>query len=143
MEESKINCTTVDNTSKIVKAVEQVMEWPYLPCFGYTLNLAVKAGLAIPRIQKIVSKCSSMVTHFRRSRKVMYVFKEKQSLPEHSLIQDIFTTFTFHVVPGTLQQSLWGPLTTTSINIIQIHDHDSGRWDPAISTKLIEKIEFF
>ena len=33
----------------------------YLPCFDHTLNLAVKAGLAIPRVQKVVSKCSNIV----------------------------------------------------------------------------------
>ena len=41
---------TIDNASNIVKVVEQVSEWPYLLCFGHTLNLAVKAGLAIPRV---------------------------------------------------------------------------------------------
>ena len=70
------------------------MEWPFLPCFGHTLNLAVKAGLAIPRVQKVISKCSNIVTHFRRSSKAIYTFKQKQvalGLPEHSLIQDVET----------------------------------------------------
>ena len=52
IEESNLSGITIDNTSNIVKAVEQVLEWPYLPCFGHTLNLAVKAGLAIPRMQR-------------------------------------------------------------------------------------------
>ena len=50
IEESNISCISIDNASNIVKAVEQVLEWPYLPSFGHTLNLAVKAGLAIPRV---------------------------------------------------------------------------------------------
>ena len=55
-EELNISCITIDYAYKDVKAVEQVLEWPYLPCFGHTLNLAVKAGLAIPKVQKVVSE---------------------------------------------------------------------------------------
>jgi len=94
IEESKISCITVDNASNIIKAVEQVLEWPYLPCFGHTLNLAVKSGLGMARVQKVVSKCSNIVMHLRRSSKAMYILKEKQvalGLPNHSLIQDVET----------------------------------------------------
>ena len=38
IEESSISCITIDNASNIVKAVEQVLEWSYLPCFGHTLT---------------------------------------------------------------------------------------------------------
>ena len=92
IEELNISRITIDNASNNVKTVEQVLEWPYLPCFGHTLNLAVKAGLVIPKVQKVVSECSNIVAHFRRSSTAMYIFKEKQiilGLPEHSLIQDL------------------------------------------------------
>ena len=54
----------------------------------------MKAGLAIPRVQKVISKYSNIVTHFRRSSKAMYTFKQQQvalGLPEYSLIQDVET----------------------------------------------------
>ena len=85
---------TIDNASNIVKAVDQLLKWPHLPCFGHTLNLAVKAGLAIPRIHQAVSKCSHIVTYFRRSSKAAYLLQEKQialGLPQHSMIQDVET----------------------------------------------------
>ena len=50
IEELNISIMTINNASNIVKADEQVSEWPYLLCFGHTLNLAVKADLAIPRV---------------------------------------------------------------------------------------------
>ena len=82
----------IDNTSNIVKAVDQLLKWPHLPCFGHTLNLAVKAGLAIPRVHQAVLKCSHIVTYFRRSSKATYALKEKQislGLPKYSMIQGI------------------------------------------------------
>ena len=59
---SNISCMTIDNASNIVKAVEHVLKWSYLPYF-----LTVKAGLAIPRVQKVVSKGSNIVAHLRRT----------------------------------------------------------------------------
>ena len=56
--DSQISCVTIDNASNIVKAVDQLLKWPHLPFFGHTLNLAVKAGLAIPRVHQAVPKCS-------------------------------------------------------------------------------------
>ena len=47
IQHSQISCVTIDNASNIVKAdsVDQLLKWSHLPCFGHTLNLAVKAGL--------------------------------------------------------------------------------------------------
>ena len=58
IQDSQISCVTIDNASNIVKAVDQLLKWPHLPCFGHTLNLAVKAGLAIPRIHQAVTYCN-------------------------------------------------------------------------------------
>ena len=58
IQDSQISCVTIDNASDIVKVVDQVLKWPHLPCFGHMLNLAVKAGLAIPRVYQVVSKRS-------------------------------------------------------------------------------------
>ena len=60
---NSISFVTIDNASNIVKAVDKLLKWPHLPCFGHT-HLAVKAGLAIPRVHQAVSKCSHIVTCF-------------------------------------------------------------------------------
>ena len=102
IQDSQISCVTIDNASNIVEAVDKLLKWPhlpcfgptYVPCFGHTLNLAVKSGLAIPRVHQAVSKCSHIVTYFRRSSKATYVLKEKQialGIPQHSMIQDVET----------------------------------------------------
>ena len=33
IQDSQISCVTIDN---VVKAVDQLLKWPHLPCFGYT-----------------------------------------------------------------------------------------------------------
>ena len=92
--ETKISCTTVDNGANVHKSLADVLQWPYLHCFGHTLNLAVKAGLAVSRISHIQAKCSRIVSFFRRSSKAKYTLIEKQKalgLPEHALLQDVCT----------------------------------------------------
>ena len=41
IDENQISCTSIDNAANIVKALRDVLVWPYLNCFGHTLNLAV------------------------------------------------------------------------------------------------------
>ena len=53
IEESNISCITIANASNNVKAVEQVLEWPYLPCFAHTLNFAVKVALPYQGCKKL------------------------------------------------------------------------------------------
>ena len=68
--------------------------WPYLNCFGHTLNLAVTAGLVVKRIHEVVTRRSRLVALFRRSSKAKFSLKEKQSaltLPQHPLVQDVAT----------------------------------------------------
>ena len=87
IEKFKISCITVDNAFNIIKGVKQILEWPYLPCFGHTLNLALKAGFALPRVQKVVSKCLNIVTYFRKFSKAMYILNKNNDLSvQHSLI---------------------------------------------------------
>ena len=87
-----------------------MLVWPYLNCFGHTLNLAVSAGLAVHRIHQVVSRCSHIVSFFRKSSKAMYCLKEKQialGLPKHALVQDIVTRWnsTFNMVERICEQA--------------------------------------
>jgi hypothetical protein len=42
----KISCVVTDNGSNVVKAVKEKLNWPHLPCFAHTLNLAYKDSIA-------------------------------------------------------------------------------------------------
>ena len=109
IQDSKISCTTIDNAANVHKSLADVLQWPYLHCFGHTLNLAVKAGLAVTRISHVQAKCARVVSFFRRSSKAKYVLTEKQKalgLPEHALLQDVCTRWnsTFDMMGRLLEQ---------------------------------------
>ena len=74
--------------------MDTVLAWSYLHCFAHTLNLAVKAGLCIERIHRVVSRCSRLVAFFRRSSIAAYKLLDKQKAlgcPTHALVQDVAT----------------------------------------------------
>ena len=66
-----------DSAANEVKAFS-LLEWPRLACFGHNLNLAVKAGTAIPEVNKIVAKSRNLVSFFHRSPQATTLLKEKQ-----------------------------------------------------------------
>ena len=107
--ETKISCTTVDNGANVHKSLADVLQWPYLHCFGHTLNLAVKAGLPVSRISNIQAKCPRIVSFFRRSSKAKYTLIEEQKalgLPKHALLQDVCAQWnsTFEMMRCLLEQ---------------------------------------
>ena len=107
--QGKIRCTTIDNAADVHKSLADVLQWPYLHCFGHTLSLAVKAGLAVKRISHVQAKCARVVSFFRRSSKAKFVLTEKQKvlgLPEHALLQDVCTQWnsTFDMMGRLLEQ---------------------------------------
>ena len=62
-----LSCVTADNAANIENAICDILVWPYLGCFGHTLNLAVKAGLKIGPVKDAIARCSRLVTYFHRS----------------------------------------------------------------------------
>ena len=143
--DSQISCVTIDNASNIVKAVDQLLKWPHLPCFGHTLNLAVKAGLAIPRVHQAVSKCSHIVTYFRRSSKATYVLKDKQialGLPQHSMIQDVETRWnsTYNMLERICEQQASICAALVDLKRVDLMLQDS---DVKIMEKLVEILKPF
>lgn len=67
----------------------------HFPCFAHTLQLSIKNGLQIPRVQRVIARCKKLVEHFTKSTKETYSLREKQEmlkLPQHKLIQDCLNT---------------------------------------------------
>ena len=63
-------------------------------CFGHTMNLAVKKGLAVAGLGNVLSKCRKLVSHFNHSCLAKDALKAKQvqlGLPQKSLKQDVDT----------------------------------------------------
>ena len=82
-----------DNGSNIVNAIG-LMEIEHFPCFADTLQLSIKNGLNVPRVQQVLGRCKKLVEHFKKSTKETYKLREKQEmlkLPQHKLIQDCVT----------------------------------------------------
>ena len=143
--DTQISCVTIDNASNIVKAVDQILQWPHLPCFGHTLNLAVRAGLAKPRVHQVVSKCSHIVTYFRRSSKATYVLKEKQialGLPQHSMIQDVETRWnsTYNMLERICEQQASICASLVDLKRVDLMLQDG---DVKIMEKLVEILKPF
>ena len=87
-----------DNAANEVKAFF-LLGWPRLPCFGHNINLAVKSGLAISEVARLVAKGRNLVSFFHRSpsattallAKQEQAFREKPELTKLHLVQDVAT----------------------------------------------------
>lgn len=89
--EKKTEVIVTDNARNITNAVE-LSGYESLKCAGHTLNLCVKDILETEeKIQNLLSKCRSIVGHFKRSAKATQKFKRIQDnlgLKKHKLIQE-------------------------------------------------------
>lgn len=89
----KVCGATTDNCGNIVNAVV-LLGIEHIPCVAHTLQLSIKDGLAITRVQRVLGRCRKLVEHFRKSTKETYKLQEKQKLlqlPEHKLTQECVT----------------------------------------------------
>ena len=68
---------TTDNAANEIKVFD-LLQWPRVPCFGHILNLAVKAGLAIPEISRLVANGRNIVSFFYRSPSATGFLQQKQ-----------------------------------------------------------------
>jgi hypothetical protein len=71
--------TVTDNAANEVKAFD-ILQWPRLSCLGHNINLAVKAGLKVSEVSKLIAKGSGLVSYFHRSPLATGVLLEKQKL---------------------------------------------------------------
>ena len=63
----KVVALVRDNAANMVSASRILEEWDDLPCFAHTLQLAVKAGLDLPVINRLSAICRKIVGHFKHS----------------------------------------------------------------------------
>ena len=82
-----------DNAANMVAAM-RIIPWKGLPCFAHTLQIVVRAGLALPAISEILRRCRKVVGHFKHSVVAQNALEESQTrlnLPQHKLVQDVMT----------------------------------------------------
>ena len=85
-----------DSAAIEVKALS-TLGWTRLACTGHNINLAVKAGLAVAEVAKIVAKGRNLVSFFHRSPSATTLLKTKQESQldkgqrKLSLLQDVAT----------------------------------------------------
>lgn len=93
IDKERVSAIVHDNASNITLAVQN-LGWQSVPCFAYTLQLAVNNGLKVSQINRLASVARKTVGHFKHSSLAMTALKEKQqqlSIPQHHLIQDVAT----------------------------------------------------
>ena len=64
--QGKVVSMTTDNARNIILAVSK-MRWSSFPCFGHTLQIAIRVGLQLPSLSRLSARCRKLVGHFRHS----------------------------------------------------------------------------
>lgn len=84
-----------DNARNMDVAVREAGLGPHVKCFAHTLNLATQAGLAVPRVSRLLGRIRRIVAFFHRSPTATAVLVAKQRAldqgNQHKLIMDVTT----------------------------------------------------
>ena len=84
-----VSVVVTDNASNMSAAVVDILEWNHLPCFVYTLQLAVNKGLDANSLVHLSSLGRKLVSHFKHSALATAALSHKQeqmNLPNHGLL---------------------------------------------------------
>ena len=93
--QGKVVSMTTDNARNIILAVSK-MRWSSFPCFGHTLQIAIRAGLQLPSLSRSSARCRKLVGHFRHSYNEQNALERKQEqlqLKQHKIIQEVSTSW--------------------------------------------------
>ena len=106
--ERRISAVVHDNAININLAIEK-LGCGDVPCFAYSLQLAVNNGLQISPINKLSSVASKLVGHFKHISLAMTALKGKQqqlNISQHHLLQDVVTRWnsTYYMYERLLEQ---------------------------------------
>ena len=77
-----------DNAGNIVNAIG-LLGIEHFPCVAHTLQLSIKNGLTVSRVQRVLGRCKMLVEQFKKSTKETYKLREKQEmlkLPQHKIV---------------------------------------------------------
>lgn len=104
----KVEAMAIDNAYNMVNAVAKV-GWRHVPCFGQSIQLAVKAGLQLPAVAQVTARCRKVVGHFSHSCNAQNALAVKQvqlEVPQHKLIQEVPTRWnsTYEMMKRLLEQ---------------------------------------
>ena len=121
--EDNLSAVTTDNGSNIVAAFD-ITRWLRMPCFSHTLQLAVEVVLKLPEVSRALARSRQLISHFNRSSKSTYLFKQKQISLQHkqlSLVQDVSTRWNsaYYMAERLLSQQQ--PLCAT---LLELHRGD-------------------
>lgn len=75
---NNITCTVTDNGPNIVNSVSLIDDWKQLKCANHTIQLAVKKGVQVTAIQRIVGRAKKLVAHFNKSNKKTNAYRRMQ-----------------------------------------------------------------
>ncbi|XP_067948816.1 E3 SUMO-protein ligase ZBED1-like [Watersipora subatra] len=91
LDEAKLTAISTDNAASIIKACRDG-GWTRISCFGHRLNLAVVNALKGDKaIDKAISSCQKVATHFAHSHKksrLLEAAQEEFHLPKHHLLNE-------------------------------------------------------
>lgn len=77
LDPAKLVATTTDNGSNFIAAFSY-LEWRRVSCFGHNLDLAISKVLKLDRVQKVVTKCYSLIEVFSRSCKKIEIYEQSR-----------------------------------------------------------------
>ena len=58
--QDKLVAITTDNARNIVNATETQLQWQRLPCAAHSLQLGVRAGLALEPVSAVLTRCRKL-----------------------------------------------------------------------------------
>jgi hypothetical protein len=89
----KVVAVVSDSAASQVKA-NRLMKFPFLPCVAHMMQLAIRDAIDdVPEIKDILTKLSTITSHFKRSAPAKRVLKSVQEKfkQEYALKQNVKT----------------------------------------------------